>query len=67
MTSLDDLKQQIQAAYDEVDVATDVYDELARKIVNIERQSFYGRESERDRLGKIRECIAEAVRDEGAR
>jgi hypothetical protein len=34
--------------------------DLAKKIIRIERQCFYGEESEKNRLKKIRELLHEA-------
>ena len=62
MTSIDELKQQLLDAAKEADKPQDEYHEMARKLVNIERQSFYGDESERNRLKKIREAIDLAVK-----
>jgi hypothetical protein len=62
MTSIDELKQQFLDAAKEADKPQDEYHEMARKLVNIERQSFYGDESERNRLKKIREAIDSAVK-----
>jgi hypothetical protein len=37
------------------------YYDIARQIVNIERQSYYGNESSSGRLKKIRQIIADAA------
>lgn len=39
----------------ESEFSTELIDDAARKIIQIERQCFYGDEPERDRLRKIRE------------
>ena len=62
MTSIDELKQQLLDAAKEAEHPQDQYHEMARKLVNIERQAFYGDESERNRLKKIREAIDYAVK-----
>lgn len=62
MTSLDELKKQLLEAEKEAAKPQNKYHELARKLVNIERQSFYGDESSMKRLGKIREEINKAVK-----
>ncbi len=63
MTSLDELKQQLLNAEKEADKPKDKFHETARKLVNIERQSFYGDDSLMKRLGKIREEINKAVKE----
>jgi uridine kinase len=65
MTSLDDFKQQLLEAEKAASIPQDKYHEMARTLVNIERQSFYGDESERNRLKKIREAIDAAVKRGG--
>ncbi|TKB46335.1 hypothetical protein [Thalassotalea mangrovi] len=65
MTSLEEIKKQLLEAEKEADVPRDQYHDLARKIVNIERQSFYGEDSERNRLKKIREEIDATVKRGG--
>ncbi|OUS29080.1 hypothetical protein A9Q98_06305 [Thalassotalea sp. 42_200_T64] len=62
MTLLDDIKQQLLDAEKAVSIPQDRYHEMARKLVNIERQSFYGDENDRNRLRKIREAIDTAVK-----
>ncbi len=59
-----DLKQQFLDAVKEAEVPLTKYHEIARNIVNIERQSFYGDEKSTKRLGKIREEIDRAVKME---
>ena len=61
MTLLDDIKQQFLDAEKEALKPQNQYHDTARKLVNIERQSFYGDESERSRLKKIREEINAAI------
>ncbi len=39
----------------DVEFSKESIDEAAKKIINIERQCFYGEEPERDRLKKIRD------------
>jgi hypothetical protein len=63
MTSLDDIKKQFLEAEKAASLPQDKYHEMARKLVNIERQSFYGDESSMKRLGKIREEISNAVKN----
>jgi len=62
MTSLDDIKQQLLEAEKATNTPQDKYHAMARKLVNIERQSFYGDESSMKRLSKIREEISNAVK-----
>jgi hypothetical protein len=62
MTSLDDFKQQLLEAEKAASIPQDKYHEMARKLVNIERQSFYGDESPMKRLSKIREEINSAIK-----
>jgi len=62
MTTLDELRMQIQNANETINEPQSVYHDIARKIVNIERQSYYGKESSVGRLGKIREAIVDAVK-----
>lgn len=62
MTSLDDIKRQLLEAEKASCLPQDEYHEMARKLVNIERQSFYGDENERNRLRKIREAIDAAAK-----
>lgn len=64
MTSLDDIKKQFLEAEKAASAPQDKYHEIARKLVNIERQSYYGDESSMKRLGKIREEISNAVKNE---
>ena len=63
MTS-SDLKKQFLNAVKEAEAPLSIYHEIARNIVNIERQSFYGDEKSIKRLGKIREEIDRAVKME---
>ena len=62
MISLDDIKQQLLEAEKAASIPHDKYHEMARKLVNIERQSFYGDENERNSLRKTREAIDAAVK-----
>jgi hypothetical protein len=62
MTSLDEIKRQFLEAEKAASLPQDKYHEMARKLVNIERQSFYGDESSMKRLSKIREEIGNAVK-----
>jgi hypothetical protein len=62
MTSLDDIKKQLLEAEKAANIPQDKYHAMARKLVNIERQSFYGDESSMKRLSKIREEISSAVK-----
>ncbi|MGZ9899854.1 hypothetical protein [Shewanella gaetbuli] len=62
MTLLDEIKKQILAASKEADKPQDQYHEMARLLVNIERQAFYGDENERNRLKKMREAIDSAIK-----
>ncbi|MDO6841240.1 hypothetical protein Q4602_17280 [Paraglaciecola chathamensis] len=64
MTSLDDIKKQLIEAEKAASLPQDKYHGMARKLVNIERQSFYGDESSMKRLVKIREEISNAVKNE---
>ncbi len=66
MTSHDEFKKQLLDAEKEANKPQDKYHEIARKLVNIERQSFYGDESSVKRLGKIREEINRAVKQGGS-
>ena len=62
MTSLDEFKQLLLEAEKAASIPQDKYHEMARKLVNIERQSFYGDESSIKRLSRIREEINSAVK-----
>ena len=61
MTSLDNFKKLLLEAEKAVSIPQDEYHAMARKLVNIERQSFYGEESSMKRLNRIREEINTAV------
>ena len=61
MTRFENFKKELLDAAKAADEPINKYHDTARKIVNIERQSFYGDENERGRLKKIREEIAGAV------
>ena len=61
MTSIDEFKSILLEAEKLANEPENDFHQSARVIVNIERQSFYGDESERARLKKIREEISTAV------
>lgn len=64
MVSVDEFKKMLKDAEmdaaREFDKPKDIFYEIARRIVNIERQSYYGDESPNRRLGRIREEIVNA-------
>ncbi len=62
MTSFEEIKKQLIEAEKEVDNSTDHILLAARKIVNIERQAFYGEEVETRRLNRIREILSDSVK-----
>ena len=64
MTLMDEFKKELLAAGDTSVESGDEYLDIARKIVNVERQSFYGEENSTKRLSRIRELISEAVKKE---
>lgn len=66
MTSKDEIKQMIKDAHSATEKPESEFHEAARKIVNIERQMFYGGESANKRLKKIREIIADGVSKRGS-
>ncbi len=60
MTLLDELK----VVNNELNKGESILYDVARQIVNIERQSYYGNENSSGRLKKIRQIIAdEAMKD----
>ena len=63
MTSLDEFKKQLMEANEAADKPQDEYHDMARKLVNIQRKSFYGDESSNKRLSKMRELISKAVKE----
>ncbi|MCG9732368.1 hypothetical protein L1D44_21570 [Shewanella sp. Isolate13] len=63
MTIENDLRKQFMAAWKAADDPIDEYHEVARRLVNIERQSYYGDESSMKRLSKFREEISRAVKE----
>ena len=65
MTSVEDFKKQLMEAEKTADKPKNEYHDAARKIVNIERQSFYGDESRSKRLSKIREIVSEVMKKGG--
>lgn len=62
MTSFEEIAKQLLEAEKEAEKFTDPIHEIARKIVNIERQAFYGEEVETRRLSRIRELLSDAVK-----
>jgi hypothetical protein len=62
MTSLDNFKTLLLEAEKAAGIPLDEYHAMARKLVNIERQSFYGEESPMKRLNRIREEINTAIK-----
>ena len=64
MTSLNEIKKQLLQAEKDVIKPLDIYHDAARRIVNIERQAFYGKESPNKRLAKIREIVSETLKEE---
>lgn len=64
MTSFEEFAKQLLEAEKEAEETTDDVLDTARKIVNIERQAFYGEEVETKRLSRIREILSEAVKRE---
>ena len=62
MTSHEDFKRTLLETAKTLDEPIDEFHDLARMIVNIERQSFYGDDSSVKRLGKIREAISNCVK-----
>lgn len=64
MTSFDELKNSLLEAAKSADIPLDEYHDVARRIVNIERQSYYGEDTPNKRLGKIREVLAVATKEE---
>lgn len=62
MTSFEEIAKQLLEAEKEAENFTDPIHDTARKIVNIERQAFYGEEVETRRLSRIREILSDAVK-----
>lgn len=62
MTSFEELKKQILAAEKEASSPQNCYQNTARLIVNIERQAYYGDESENKRLSRIREVFSNEIK-----
>lgn len=58
MTSIEEFKKQLLEAASSADEPLDEYHDAARRVVNIERQAFYGDQNERLRLKRIREEIS---------
>ncbi|TNC82783.1 MAG: hypothetical protein C9356_02630 [Oleiphilus sp.] len=59
MPDLEEIKKMLEHADIETDKGDSKAELAARKVVNIERQAFYGGQSSAKRLGLIREVIAE--------
>jgi hypothetical protein len=62
MTSLNNFKKTLLEAEKASNEPLDEYHEVARILINIERQSFYGDESSTKRLGRIRAEISLAIK-----
>ncbi|MGB2707370.1 MAG: hypothetical protein WBC41_04400 [Pseudoalteromonas nigrifaciens] len=63
MTStLESFKKQLSEAAVAAELPHDAFHDTARKVVNIERQCFYGNESPARRLSRIRETIDQAIK-----
>ena len=65
MTSIEEFKKQLLEAAITASEPLDEYHDAARRIVNIERQAFYGDQNERLRLKRIREEISQGAEERG--
>ncbi len=54
MTTIEEIKRQLILAEKEISEPENIHHDVARQIVNIERQAFYGDDSSTIRLAKIR-------------
>ena len=63
MSRVDDFKEMLKDANEATEKVSSAAELAARKVVNIERQAFYGGQSSNKRLGLIRVVISDYVRE----
>lgn len=63
--SIEEIKEALKQAEQEVNNLASPAHEAARKVVNIERQAFYGGQSPTRRLSLIREVVSDLSKELG--